>query len=43
LAGAGRQGVERALTNMHSELTRDMKLMGAQSLADLGRQNLRFR
>ena len=43
LAGAGRKGVERALTNMHSELTRDMKLMGAQSLADLGRQNLRFR
>jgi L-lactate dehydrogenase (cytochrome) len=43
LAGAGRQGVERALTNMHSELTRDMKLMGARSLADLGRQNLRFR
>jgi L-lactate dehydrogenase (cytochrome) len=43
LAGAGRQGVERALTNMHSELVRDMKLMGAQSLEDLGRQNLRFR
>jgi isopentenyl diphosphate isomerase/L-lactate dehydrogenase-like FMN-dependent dehydrogenase len=28
---------------MHSELVRDMKLMGAQSLEDLGRQNLRFR
>jgi L-lactate dehydrogenase (cytochrome) len=35
--------VERALTNMKAELIRDMKLMGAQSLDDLGRDNLRFR
>jgi len=43
LAGAGRAGVERALTNMQSELIRDMKLMGASSIADLSRHNLRFR
>lgn len=43
LAGAGQAGVERALGLLHAEITRDMKLMGARSLADLGRQNLRFR
>ena len=43
LAGGGQAGVERALTNMKAELIRDMKLMGAQSLDDLGRDNLRFR
>jgi L-lactate dehydrogenase (cytochrome) len=43
LAGGGQAGVERALTNMKAELVRDMKLMGAQSLDDLGRDNLRFR
>ena len=43
LAGAGQAGVERALTNMRDELIRGMKLMGARSLADLGRHNLRYR
>jgi len=43
LAGAGEKGVERALTNMQSELVRDMKLMGMRSLGDLSRENLRFR
>ena len=43
LAAAGEQGVKRALTNMQAELTRDMKLMGARSLQDLSRENLRFR
>ena len=43
LAGAGEKGVQRALTNMQSELNRDMKLMGMNSLTDLSRQNLRFR
>ena len=43
LAGAGQAGVERALTNMQSELVRDMKLMGAKTLSDLSRANLRFR
>ena len=43
LAGAGQAGVERALSNMQSELVRDMKLMGAKKLSDLSRANLRFR
>ena len=43
LAAAGEQGVKRALTNMQAELIRDMKLMGARSLQDLSRENLRFR
>ena len=43
LAAAGEQGVKQALTNLHAELLRDMKLMGARSLADLGRHNLRYR
>jgi len=43
LAGAGQAGVERALTNMQSELARDMKLMGAKTISDLSRANLRFR
>ena len=43
LAAAGEQGVTQALTNLQAELLRDMKLMGARSLADLGRHNLRYR
>ena len=43
LAGAGEAGVKRALTNLQAELVRDMKLMGATSIADLGRHNLRAR
>ena len=43
LAGAGQAGVERALTNMQSELVRDMKLMGAKNIGGLSRANLRFR
>jgi L-lactate dehydrogenase (cytochrome) len=43
LAGAGQAGVEKALSNMRIEIERDMKLMGARSVADLGRGNLRFR
>ena len=43
LAAAGEQGVKQALTNLQAELLRDMKLMGARSLADLGRHNLRYR
>jgi len=43
LAAAGQAGVERALENMCTEIERDMKLMGARSVADLGRHNLRFR
>jgi L-lactate dehydrogenase (cytochrome) len=43
LAAAGQAGVERALTLMQAELQRDMRLMGARSVADLGRANLRLR
>ncbi|MFZ0098686.1 MAG: alpha-hydroxy acid oxidase [Gemmobacter sp.] len=43
LAAAGQAGVERALTLMQAELQRDMRLMGARSVADLGRGNLRMR
>jgi L-lactate dehydrogenase (cytochrome) len=43
LAAAGQAGVERALDIMRSEIERDMRLMGAKSIADLSRKNLRFR
>lgn len=43
LAAAGQTGVERALALMQAELQRDMRLMGARSVADLGRANLRLR
>ena len=43
LAAAGQQGVEKALSNMRAEIERDMKLMGARSITDLGRHNLRWR
>ena len=43
LAAAGQPGVERALGLMRAELERDMKLMGCTSIAQLSRDNLRFR
>lgn len=43
LAAAGRPGVDRALGLMRTEIERDMKLMGATSVADLTRANLRAR
>jgi isopentenyl diphosphate isomerase/L-lactate dehydrogenase-like FMN-dependent dehydrogenase len=43
LAAAGEAGVERALTLMRAELERGMKLMGCNSVAQLTRENLRFR
>ena len=43
LAAAGQAGVERALGLMRAELERDMKLMGCTSIAQLSRDNLRFR
>jgi L-lactate dehydrogenase (cytochrome) len=43
LAAAGQAGVERALGRMRAEIERDMKLMGARSLADLSRRNLAWR
>lgn len=41
LAAAGQQGVERALGLMKSEIERDMRLMGARSVTELSRSNLR--
>lgn len=43
LAAAGQAGVDRALTLMTAEVERDMRLMGCSSVADLTRENLRFR
>ena len=43
LAAAGQAGVERSLGNLQAEIVRDMKLMGAKSVADLSRANLRWR
>ena len=43
LAAAGQPGVERALELMRLEIERDMRLMGAGSISELTRDNLRFR
>ena len=43
LAAAGQAGVERALGQMRTEIERSMRLMGARSVAELSRKNLRFR
>ncbi len=43
LAAAGQAGVEKTLSNFRAEIERGMKLMGARSIADLSRQNLRYR
>ena len=43
LAAAGQPGVERAIGKLHAEIERGMRLMGARSVADLGRENLRYR
>ncbi len=43
LAAAGQAGVEKTLSNFKAEIERGMKLMGARSVADLGRDNLRYR
>ncbi len=43
LAAGGQKGVEKALENLHSEIKRDMKLMGVTDISQLGRKNIRFR
>lgn len=43
LAAAGQPGVERALAQYRTEIERGMKLMGARTVADLSRNNLRWR
>lgn len=42
LAAAGQAGVERALALLRTEIERDMRLMGARSVAELSRDNLRW-
>ena len=43
MAASGEAGVVRALSLMREELVRDMTLMGCTSIAELTRENLRFR
>ena len=43
LAAAGEDGVERAVTILEQEIERGMRLMGAKSVGDLSRENLRWR
>ena len=43
LAAAGQPGVEKTLTNFREEIERGMKLMGVRSVAELGRNQLRYR
>jgi L-lactate dehydrogenase (cytochrome) len=43
LAAAGQAGVEKALSNLRSEIGRGMMLMGCRSVAGLSRENLRWR
>lgn len=43
LAAAGQPGVERAVGKLQAEIERGMKLMGARSVHDLTRENLRWR
>lgn len=43
LAAAGQPGVERTLGKLRAEIERDMKLMGARTVNDLSRENLRWR
>ena len=43
LAAAGQAGVEKSLSNLRAEIERGMKLMGARSVSDLSRNNLRYR
>ncbi len=43
LAAAGQPGVARAVGRLRDEIERGMKLMGAKSVADLTRDNLRWR
>lgn len=43
LAAGGQAGIERALLQLKNEILRGMRMMGAKSVADLSRENLRFR
>ena len=43
LAAGGQKGVEKALSNFHSEIKRDMQLMGVTTINQLTRKNIIFR
>ena len=43
LAAGGQKGVEKALSNLQSEIKRDMQLMGVTSIDQLSRKNIKFR
>jgi L-lactate dehydrogenase (cytochrome) len=43
LAGAGQAGVDRAMTQLHDEMVRNMMLMGCHSVKDLNRSMLASR
>jgi len=43
LAAAGQPGVERIVGRLRDEIERDMKLMGARTVGELSRANLRWR
>ncbi len=43
LAAAGQAGVEKTIANLHDEIERGMRLMGARDVASLHRGNLRWR
>ncbi|WP_378949279.1 alpha-hydroxy acid oxidase [Paracoccus sp. R86501] len=43
LAAAGQPGVERMLSQLTAEITRDMRLMGVKTVSELTPQMLRFR
>ena len=43
LAAGGQKGVEKSLSNLRSEIERDMKLMGVSNVNELTRKNLKFR
>jgi L-lactate dehydrogenase (cytochrome) len=43
LAAAGQPGVDRVVGLLRDEIERGMKLMGAKSVSDLTRANLRWR
>lgn len=43
LAAAGQPGVERMIGLLRDEVSRDMRLMGAAKVADLSRDNIRYR
>jgi L-lactate dehydrogenase (cytochrome) len=43
LAAAGQPGVARVVSNLRGEIERGMRLTGAKTVADLNRENLRWR